>query len=383
MAIVPTPKKEKIVEFLRRHDYKMLRELGQGACGKTVLLYDPQIEEHFVCKKYVPYAEEQRQELYRNFVREIKLLHRVFHRNVVRVFNYYLYPDNLTGYILMEYVEGNDVEKFLTAQPEKINDMFVQAISGFQYLESNKILHRDIRSLNIMVGADDILKIIDLGFGKRIDTSADFEKSVDLNLWCEAPKEFENSIYDYTTEVYFVGKLFAKVIEENEIDCFNYRSVLSRMCHRDPQSRISSFFDVAKELGNDQFNEIEFSRAEMKYYRDFADALTRYIPKIDSDTKYKDDVEKIENELDNVYRSCMLEQIVPDSSKIVRCFLDGAYYYKKDNQVTVLTVRTFLSLLKTAPLEKKRILLANLFTRLDAIPRYSEPDLEPDDDIPF
>ena len=35
-----------VVVFLRRHDYRMVRELGQGACGKTVLLYDQQIDEH-------------------------------------------------------------------------------------------------------------------------------------------------------------------------------------------------------------------------------------------------------------------------------------------------------------------------------------------------
>lgn len=104
---------DSVVQFLRKRDYTLVKELGQGACGKTVLLYDDQIDENFVCKKYVPYSESHRQELFANFVREIKLLHKVHHQNVVRVFNYYLYPEQMTGFILMEFVDGTEVDEFL------------------------------------------------------------------------------------------------------------------------------------------------------------------------------------------------------------------------------------------------------------------------------
>ena len=154
---------EEIVKFIRRHDYQLVKELGQGACGKTVLLYDDQIDEQFVCKKFTPCYEERRQELFDNFVRETKILHRVYHENVVRSFNYYLYPEVLTGYILMEFIDGTDIEVFLGTSPELINEVFIQAISGFSYLEANGILHRDIRPLNLMVREDGSLKIIDFG----------------------------------------------------------------------------------------------------------------------------------------------------------------------------------------------------------------------------
>ena len=117
------------VVFLRRHDYSVVKELGQGACGKTILLYDPQIDEHFVCKKYVPYSESRRQDLFAGFVREIKLLHKVFHPNVVRFFNYYLYPEQFSGYILMEHVDGLDIDDYLKGNPGHANDMFIQAVA--------------------------------------------------------------------------------------------------------------------------------------------------------------------------------------------------------------------------------------------------------------
>src|SRR5687768_13144746 len=99
-----------LARFIRTRDYRILKELGQGACGKTVLLHDEVIDERYVCKKYQPYSERFRAELFENFKREIKLLHRLHHKNVVRVFNHYLYPDVFTGYILMEFVDGCEID---------------------------------------------------------------------------------------------------------------------------------------------------------------------------------------------------------------------------------------------------------------------------------
>ena len=131
--------------FLRKRDYRFVRELGAGACGRTVLLQDPEIDEHFVCKKYAPASETWRERLFTNFLNEIKVLHRVYHRNVVRVFNYYVYKDRHAGYIVMEYIEGTDLHAFLAQHPEEAGSIFAQVIAGFRHLEENRILHRDIR----------------------------------------------------------------------------------------------------------------------------------------------------------------------------------------------------------------------------------------------
>jgi len=68
--------------------------------------------------------DELTDELYRNFVEEIKLLHMINHQNIVRVFNYYLYPEEKTGYILMEFISGFDIEDYLRRFPEDVNSIF-------------------------------------------------------------------------------------------------------------------------------------------------------------------------------------------------------------------------------------------------------------------
>jgi len=380
MALKFSPQND-IIQFLRKRDYTLVQELGQGACGKTVLLHDPQIDEHFVCKKYVPYSETHRQELFSGFVREIKLLHKIHHQNIVRVFNYYLYPDQFTGYILMEFVDGSDVDDYLCRRPEQANEIFLQTISGFAYLQRIGILHRDIRPGNVMVREDGIVKIIDLGFGKEVRDSEDFEKSISLNWWCQPPREFEESRYDFCSEVYFVGKLFEGVIRDNEISHFQYTDTLGRMCYKDPQTRIQSFAAIEKEIGNNQFFEIGFTESEQESYREFAEALCRQITKIDNGAKYADDIGRIQTQLEDRYRRLMLEQYVPDAVIVLRCFIVGTYYYRKTG-LPVACVRNFLRLLKSSTDEKNRIILANLHTRLDSLPRYSQQE-EAGDDIPF
>ncbi len=377
----------KLVTFLRRKDYVLVKELGQGACGRTVLLNDEVLNQYFVCKKYAPLQGLDRATLFQNFVREIKLLHDLHHVNVLRVFNYYLYPETFSGFILMEYVQGDDLPSYLKRNPEQTNEIFLQVIQGFQHLESKSVLHRDIRPANLMVTDDGIVKIIDLGFGKRVESSVDFDKSISLNLWCEPPAEFHTSTYDFCTEVYFVAKLFEQILLQENIQHFKYLEILNRMAARKPEHRIASFSEVERAIHSDLFYEINFSEDELMAYRVFADEITERLTKMESSVKYADDLERIRAGLQSVVRTVALETYMPDSAPLMRCLLVGQYYYRKDG-FPVRVLKQFLKLLQTVSIEKQRIVLANLHSRFDSINRYTKrqvpsPFDDMDDDIPF
>lgn len=369
-----------VVHFLRKHDYIFVKVLGQGACGQTVLLRDEVIGSDFVCKKYVPFSESHRQDLFKNFLREIQLLHEVYHPNVVRVFNYYVYPEQYTGYILMEFVDGTDIEDFVRARPETVNDLFSQAVEGFAYLESSSVLHRDIRPQNIMVRDDGTIKIIDLGFGKHVDTLSDFDKSISLNWWCELPEDFESNKYNHSTEIYFVGKLFEKLVQDLGLEHFNYAPLLERMCDRNPTRRIASFAEVRTSIQLKRASDLDFTDSECDAYLEFADEMSGHITKIESGAKYSEDPDQIRTQLEATYRNCMLEQNIPDCKTVIRAFVKGGYTYRKSGFPTYV-IRKFLNLMREATIEKRRVALANLHARLDAIIRYEEKFV--DDDIPF
>lgn len=371
---------DKVIEFIRSKDFILVKSLGQGACGKTVLLKDDIINEYFVCKKYSPYDSVHKEELFKDFVKEIKLLHLIYHKNIVRVFNYYLYPDRYAGFIVMEHVDGDDLEKYLGENPENTNEVFLQVIEGFTYLENSNILHRDIRSPNILVGKDGIVKIIDFGFGKRIVYKGDFDKSISLNLWCEPPNEFNDHIYNFKTEIYFIGKLFEKIIKDKSIESFKYTRLLFKMCEKDSNERISKFLDIKNEILNDRFLEIEYSEDEKNSYREFSDYLYASITKIHHESQYFNDIDKIQNNIENTYKKVMLEEYIPNNAILIRCFIDGEYNYRTNAEFPVSILKSFLILLRQSTKEKKNIILGNIHSKLDAIPRHRPPV---DDDIPF
>lgn len=370
-----------LIKFIRRKDFELVRELGRGACGRTVLLDDPIIGESFVCKKYSPMYDELTDELYGNFVEEIKLLHMINHSNIVRVFNYYLYPEEKTGYILMEYISGPDIEDYLKTFPENVNSVFKQVIEAFSHLESNGILHRDIRPMNILVSDDGEVKVIDFGFGKKIADSKDFDKSISLNWWCEPPVEFKKDVYDHATEVYFVGKLFENIILEGQLEQFAYKSLLARMVLREPENRIKLFSNIRNEILSEAFSEIEFDPVELQAYRNFACQLTEVLSKIERSTKYIESATDIIRKLEEAYKSIMLEEYVPTNAVILRALLSGEYYYSNSPCFSVSTVKEFLDLVRQASTAKRNIIVANLRTRMEAVERYREREF--DDDIPF
>ena len=373
----------KIIEFTRKKDYELLEELGQGACGKTVLLNDSIINQKLVCKKYCPFNEEHRVNLFKRFIDEIKILYLLYHRNIVRVYNCYVYPNVYAGYILMEYIEGDDIGDYLKKYPENLNDIFSQTISGFKYLEDNNILHRDIRPLNIIVRKDGVVKIIDFGFGKQIVFSKDFDKSISLNWWCELPNEFKDKKYDFRTEVYFIGKLFEKIITENEIKFFKHNKILKLMCKKNPSNRISSFKEIHTKIFSNRLIEIDFDEKEIKDYRDFSDALFQILSKIEDGSKYYSDIDIIQKNLKDLYKNVMLEENLPDNSQLSRFFINGHYYYNRNYSFPIYLLKSFIELLKSCPVEKKNIIISNIHSRLDSIDRYENENIFSDEDIPF
>lgn len=373
-------KKNSQIQFLRQKDYKYIDDIGQGGTGRTILIEDELINESFVCKKYSPYYEEDKEIYYQYFKNEIKILHRINHNNIVRVFNYYLYPEETTGYILMEYVKGKSINEYLYENPDKVLDIFNQTIEGFKYLEENNILHRDIRPENILVSEKGIVKIIDFGFGKQIDFGKK-SKSISLNWRYNPPKDFQEKIYDFKTEIYFIGKLFEEIILNIENIEFKYSETISKMISIDRNKRIDSFFDIYRELISQETTDFEFSIYEKKAYQDFAECLMKIYSKKSNDVEYTKNIEQIIRDLEELYKNSTLENFIQNNSSLTRIFIKGNYRLFPKIQFKVEILYSFIKLLKSISENKRKIVINNLWQRFDAIPAIIE--LNYNDDLPF
>lgn len=107
--------------------------------------------------------------------------------------------------------------------------------------------------------------------------------------------------------------------------------------------------------------------------------MTSIFSKIEHNSNYNADIDKIIAELEEIYRNSMFEEHIQNPNSIARCFVNGSYKYFKKAEFSLYTMRGFLKLIKSMSVDKRKIILNNLWRRLDSIERYTDYK----DDLPF
>ncbi len=145
--------------------YRMMRLLGEGAMGRVVLAVDESLGREVALKTIPPHLIEKGSILAR-FQREAQIQGSLEHPHVVRVYDCRL--DVAQPFLVMEYVDGSDLDRILAAERRLSVDRVVRLIreigSALDALHEAGVLHRDIKPSNIMVRrADGSHLLMDLG----------------------------------------------------------------------------------------------------------------------------------------------------------------------------------------------------------------------------
>jgi len=151
--------------------YKVLEELGQGSMGIVYKAHDPNLDLILAVKVLRPECL-QGETLVKRFLAEARVLGRLDHPNIVRVYN--VDEDQGTVYIAMEFLEGealNDLAKRRRLSPEEIADLGATIADALGYAHSKGIVHRDVKPGNILVRSDGKPKITDFGIARIEDTA--------------------------------------------------------------------------------------------------------------------------------------------------------------------------------------------------------------------
>lgn len=175
--------------------------------------------------------------------------------------------------------------------------------------------------------------------------------------------------------------LLGEVVRVSGIQKFRYQEVIDRMIVIEREQRLQTFSAVSQLISQVDVGAFSFSPAGVTTYRDFSSALSEAIAKINSDTKYRKDPAQIVASLERLHKSVLLEEYVPDVTKLISVFLSGSYTYMRLYQFPVELLANFIALLKSLDSARVEIVLSNLSSRLDAVPRYSDTTM--DDEIPF
>lgn len=380
-----------IIPFLKQKDYIMINNnLGGGSFGKTVLLQDPFINELFVAKKYEPEFDDIKEKFYKNFLEEIKILYKLNHRNIVRIYNYYAYEKLFTGYILMEYIDGTNIGVFIKnySAPFEVvtlDDVFVQLIDAFDYIESHGVIHRDIREGNILIDRSGTVKVIDFGIGKIFKKNEENADSLASKINRAAsdtlPQEYYDGVYTSLTDMFYLGELFKRLIS-NSHNCdetdFSYFEILNKMMEKKPENRYKSFSAIREAIEKHDFVNMEISGKDRQIYQNFTNLVYNSISSYMEEAKFNTDTTIFISRLEKALSINLFEDIIQNNADIIGSVVNCRYRYNNNINIPCVVVKDFLKWFKGATPQSQILILNNFISKISGIKVE-----DPEDELPF
>jgi len=148
--------------------YEILECLGTGGMGAVYRARDRVLQEDVALKVLLPEMSED-EEMGRRFLAEIKLARRVSHPNVCRIHEYG--QDGDLRFISMELVDGVDLRRLVGSSlglpVREALDLAIQAANGIQAIHDVGIVHRDLKTQNLMRDRSGRVKVMDFGIAKQ------------------------------------------------------------------------------------------------------------------------------------------------------------------------------------------------------------------------
>jgi len=200
------------------NQYKKIKLLGRGAFGSINLCEntkqaDSACPDKFVAMKKITIinAGDNKETVLQ---RELKILREYSHPNIVKLYD--TFTQCKDTFLVLEYLTfdlGAYIDKSGTKLgPNDIKYIFRETLLGLKYLHENFILHRDMKTQNIMLGCDGKVKLIDFGCAKGYGNP---EQPMTLQIstrWYKPPEVmFGDKSYGASFDVWSCGCILAEM----------------------------------------------------------------------------------------------------------------------------------------------------------------------------
>ena len=190
--------------------YEILRPLGEGGMGAVFKAHDRALDEVVALKVLRPSLPNTLEQA-RLFRSEIKLARKVSHRNVCRIYEYG--EDGDLSYVAMEYVDGTNLRQAVRGQEglpeEQAFEIALQVCRGLQAIHDVGIIHRDLKTANIMQDSRGIIRLMDFGIAVRWGDEAAGEGretgTITGTPEYMSPEQARNQRLDFQSDIYSLG----------------------------------------------------------------------------------------------------------------------------------------------------------------------------------
>ncbi|MFC1628499.1 protein kinase [Gemmatimonadota bacterium] len=193
--------------------YKIVDKLGEGGMGAVYRAEDMTLNRLVALKTLSP-KFIQNKEARDRFIREAQAASAINHPNITTVFE--LLEEDDSHYISMEYVDGKTIRDMLESGRVSIRkavDIVLCVAEALDAAHRKGILHRDVKSANIMVSMEGNVKVMDFGLA-HIEERSQLTRTGTMmgTLAYSSPEQLTGHPYDIRSEIWSLGVVFYELV---------------------------------------------------------------------------------------------------------------------------------------------------------------------------
>jgi TolB-like protein/tRNA A-37 threonylcarbamoyl transferase component Bud32/Tfp pilus assembly protein PilF len=186
--------------------YQIIEELGRGGMGVVYKAQDTKLK-RTVALKFLPPELTHISELRDRFMREAQAAAALDHPHICTVYEFDETEEKT--FISMAYIEGQSLKKKIESGPFEIYEALriaIQAAEGLQEAHKKGVVHRDIKSANIMVTEKDQAKIMDFGLARVTGTTLVTKEGMTMGtIAYMSPQQARGEEVDHRTDIWSLG----------------------------------------------------------------------------------------------------------------------------------------------------------------------------------
>jgi len=194
--------------------YEIIEELGRGGMGNVYRVVDKKINEEMALKLLHPAIAAEKKTIER-FKNELKLARKITHKNVCRMYDFN--EEEGTPYITMEYVPGEDLKNMIRMTGQMSVGRAVsfakQICEGLAEAHRLGVVHRDLKSRNIMIDREGNARIMDFGIARSLKAEGITDDGIMVGTpEYMSPEQVKGEEADHRSDIYSFGIILFEMV---------------------------------------------------------------------------------------------------------------------------------------------------------------------------